>query len=142
MQNAGSAQGLSLVSDEDRARGRKIQQRMRALGISGRQFSARTGIDRRTLQRAMDATGSVREGTYDHIETWLERLERKAETFDGIPDVAPSDEGERFVELELEGVFGIGRVVVRGPVDDPEAVVKAATELMRQLRAEREGDGE
>jgi hypothetical protein len=115
---------------------------MRALGVSGRQFAARTGIDRRTLQRAIDATGSVREGTYDHIETWLGRLERQAETFDGIPDVPDEgeSEGEKFVELEMEGVFGVARVVARGPVDDPEAVARAAMALMRELRAERESE--
>lgn len=118
---------------------------MRVIDISARRFSEIAHVNRRTMQRALDGEESVKESTYDQIEMWLERLEAEAALHGGIPDEPsePAEEnGPRLVEIELEGVYGIARAVVKGPVDDPDAVARAATELMRRLREERERDGQ
>lgn len=140
VQNASNAaQSANVTTDDGRARGKQINKRMRALGISIRQFYVKTGIDRRTLQRAIAGLPSVKDNTYDQIETWLDRLEAQAKTFEGLPE----DEGEddeiepEFVELRIEGDFGV-RVVVRGPVRDRAELEASALRLMRELRAERE----
>lgn len=121
----------------NRERGGRIQRRLDALRISDRQFHETTQIDRKTLRRAVAGDPSVRPNTYRTIEDWLDRLETRAKGDEGLPDELAED-GPRFVEIELEGVYGIARAVVKGPVDDPAAVARAAGELMRQLRAERE----
>lgn len=129
------------VTDERTDRARRLINRMDALRISARQFEERTQISRRTLQRAIDAEPSVKASTYDHIESWLDRLERQAKGFEGIPGAGEEPEdAERFVEIEVRSVEGL-RVVVRGPVADRAEVEKSAIRLMRELGAERKRDG-
>ena len=57
---------IRLVTDSER--GQRIQQRLDALRMSDRQFSENSGIDRKTLRRAVSADANVRENTYRAIE--------------------------------------------------------------------------
>lgn len=123
---------LSDVSDE----GQIVRARRERLGMTGKALAAEAGVNRNTLA-AVEAGDSFNRTTLAKLERALTRLEEEA----GIDAPAPAVDDARFVQIELEGVYGIARAVVKGPVDDPDAVARAATELMRQLRAEREAGG-
>lgn len=55
-------------------RATRIAERLAALGLSDREFEARTRIDRKALRRAANGE-PVRSTTYTAIETWLDRIE-------------------------------------------------------------------
>jgi hypothetical protein len=60
---------------EEQTRGSLIQERLDAIGITDREFHAHTGIDRKTLRRAVADDPSVRAKTSHLIENWLTRRE-------------------------------------------------------------------
>ena len=53
-------------------RGAVIQRRLDALGITDREFYARTGIDRKTLRRAVAGEEGTRASTYIAIESAID----------------------------------------------------------------------
>ena len=56
-------------------RGAAVQQRLDRLNLSDRDFERRTGVERKTLRRAIDMGDRTRESTWRHIETQLDKLE-------------------------------------------------------------------
>lgn len=123
---------LPLVTDSDR--GQRIQTRLDALRMTGRQFHERTGISRDTLRKVIAGDPSVRENTWEQIETKLEQFEAQAEGFSGLKGKDPEDD---LIEFELSGNFGV-RVVVKGPIRDQEALEASVARLIREMR----GNGE
>lgn len=116
------------VTDVDR--GAKIQERLDALGISDREFHATTGIDRKTLRRAVVGKETTRPSTYDAIEAAIDKLERRVA---GAPQTrALGDPGDDLVEFTIEGNFGV-RAVVKGPIRDMEALQAAVAKLVRDM---------
>lgn len=114
-------------------RGAAIRQRFDALGISEREWHARTGIDRKTLIRAMENGPNVRASTYAAIESNLDKLEARV---DGRPTVQPvGDPADDLMEVVVEGNFGV-RAVVKGPVRDKDAL----QEFVRNLIADMNRD--
>lgn len=112
------------VTEPDRGAG--IRQRLDALGISDREWYTRTGIDRKTLNRAIENDERVRENTYGAIENWIERLERE------IAGVR-SDPADDLIEFRLSGNFGVD-VVVKGPIRDRGELEDAVARLIREMR--------
>lgn len=123
----GTAESPLVVDSE---RGTKIQGRLDALGISDREWSERTGIDRKTLRRAVAGEERVRPTTYDMIEAALDKLEQLTA---GVPTRAITDPGDDLVEFTIEGNFGV-RAVVKGPVRDMAALQSAVTKLVRDMQ--------
>lgn len=111
----------------DSERGERIQERLERLGISDREFHETTGIDRKTLRRAVSAEGNVRSSTYAAIEAELDKLEEKV----AGPQQRPV--GDDLVEFTIEGNFGV-RAVVKGPVRDMAALQDAVTRLVRDMQ--------
>lgn len=120
----------------EHARGARIQARLDGLKMSDRQFHDYSGIDRKTLRRAVAGDVSVRPNTYRTIENWLDRLETRAKGFEGLPDEAAAEEQPRLVTYRIKGDFGV-EVVVEGPVADRAELEASAMRLMRELRSER-----
>lgn len=119
----------ALVADSER--GDKIQERLDALGISDREWAAETGIDRKTLRRAVAGDEKVQSRTYTAIEAELSRLEQLT---GGVPGRAISgDPGDDLVEFTIEGNFGV-RAVVKGPVRDMAALQSAVAKLVRDMQ--------
>lgn len=117
----------------DGERGERIQRRLDELGISDREFHERTGIDRKTVRRAVDGEARVRASTYAAIEAALDRLEAHVA---GVPDVHPvGDPADRLVEFIVEGNLGV-RAVVKGPVRDIDALEAAVAKLVRDMQSE------
>lgn len=116
---------LPPVGDEQR-RGQAIQQRLDRLGISDREFHEQSGIDRKTLRRAVAGEERVRASTYSAIEAALDRLEKRVR-----PDVAVPEAG--LVTFELSGDFGV-EVVVKGPVENLDELEASVERLLRRMR--------
>lgn len=129
MQALGNRADWPVVSDE---RGEEIQQRLDALGISDREFYKRTGIDRKTLNRAIAGEGT-RASTYIAIDAALTRLESMVGKRGAVEH--PDD----FVEFTVEGNFGV-RAVVRGPVKDMDELQRAVSKLVREMRGDESGN--
>ena len=119
------------VSNE---RGAGIQARLDALSLSDREFERRTGVERKTLRRAIDGGERTRESTWRSIESALDTLEAR---FRGEPTTAPPP-----VPLEqlpgdphmvtIRGTRGGDiDVVVSGPVEDIETLAATVERLLR-----------
>jgi hypothetical protein len=122
------------VTDDDE-RGTRIQERLDALGIADREFHARTGIDRKTLRRAVANDPGVRHSTYMAINAALDKMEAAVR---GIP-VQRQDPGADYVEFTVEGNFGV-RAVVKGPVKDMDELQRAVAKLIRDMKGEEGPD--
>jgi hypothetical protein len=133
MQPMRSGANLPPVDDDDRAeRGRAIQARLDALGIKDREFHRRTGIDRKTLNRAIDALPTVRPSTYDAIESALDRIESDMKPrLRAAEDERTAEAG--LVTFKLSGNFGVD-VVVQGPVDNLDELEESVERLIRRMR--------
>lgn len=108
----------------DETRGHELKARRLALGIkSVREFADASGIDREALGKAERGQGST--GTYDRAEAWLERMEEET----GHDE--PASEPLRFT---FHDVYGIGELIVEGPVDRPDELVASITKLLAEIR--------
>lgn len=107
--------------------GALIQRRLDSLGITDREFYAKTGIDRKTLRRAVAGEEGTRPSTYMAINAALDKLEAMVRG----PEPDPAAD---FVEFTVEGNFGV-RAVVKGPVKDMEELQKAVSRLVREMRS-------
>lgn len=128
------AADFAVVTSE---RGDQIQERLNALGITDRQWHDRTGIDRKTLRRAINGDAAVRANTYRQIEDWLTRLEKEKGSFDG-----PTGETEdpHVVTFKLSGNFGVD-VAVSGPVENIDELRATVEKLIRGM-GQRSTDSE
>lgn len=122
----------SVTGNEER--GAQIQARLDELGIKDREFYAKTGIDRKTLRRAVAGEERVRDSTYDAINAALDRLEVSNE---GIGEAEVDPTNDDYVEFTVEGNFGV-RAVVKGPVRDMDELQKAVAHLVREMRTSPE----
>lgn len=120
-------------SGDDSDRGAAIKRRFEALGISDREWHATTGIDRKTLHRAMSNQPGTRSSTYAAIESNLDKLEDVTE---GRPVAHPiGDPADDMVEFSVEGNFGV-RAVVKGPIRDIDALQAAVAKIMSEMNRE------
>jgi len=128
------ASTANLPSVTENARGDAIQDRLDALGISDREFQNKTGIDRKTLKRAVEGHASVRPQTYLAIEAGLDRLEQENR---GLPaEERPDDPGADLIEFRLSGNFGVD-IVVKGPVRDRSELEDSVARLIREMRGDK-----
>lgn len=128
-----TAESPDVTDDDDR--GARIQERLDALGITDREFYARTGIDRKTLRRAVANDAGVRHSTYIAIDAALDKMEAAIR---GLP-VQRLAEDVEYVEFTVEGNFGV-RAVVKGPVKDMDELQRAVTRLIKEMRGEEDPD--
>lgn len=126
-------------------RGAEIGRRFEALGLSDRKWHEETGIDRKTLNRAIDNYPGTRRGTYDAIEANLDKLEAKYRAQavamkkhdpESSPDieVGPAEDHGGYIRFELQGVYGAKAMIVSAPVGNPEELATAVDLIMRRLR--------
>lgn len=127
-----AAESPGVTDDEDR--GSAIQRRLDNLGVGDREFYARTGIDRKTLRRAVAGEEGVRTSTYIAIESALDKMEALTR---GVPTTEAF--GGDYVEFTVEGNFGV-KAVVKGPVKDMDELQRAVGRLIREMRGEEGSD--
>lgn len=123
----------SAGSEDDR--GAAIKDRIDALGISDREWHAQTGMDRKTLHRAMRNEPGTKAATYTAIESWLDKFEAKVA---GGP-VAAELAKPNVIRFEVQGVYGARALVVEGPVENIAELEAAVDRIMRRLASEPEG---
>ena len=112
---------------DDSDRGADIKRRFDALGLTDREWHRLTGIDRKTLNRAISNAPGVRPSTYTAVESYLDKLEAHAQ---GTPTArAVGDPGDDLVEFTVEGHFGV-RAVVKGPIRDIDKLQEAVGRLI------------
>ena len=109
-------------------RGDRIQRRLDDMGLSDREFSVRSGVDRKTLRRAVSDDPTVRANTYRVIEDTLAELEQRNA---GLP--AGGDPEADLFEYEVDGPGGF-HIVARSSKRDPEALNALADSVARLLR--------
>ena len=119
-----------LVVTANEERGRAIQKRLDDLGLSAREFEDRTGVNRKTLGKAVAGNANTRDTTYEAIESYLDGLEARI-SGKGTTAPAPDDD---MIELTIEGDFGV-RAVVKGPIRDKAELMEMTRELIRELRS-------
>ena len=107
------------------ARGAALATRRETVGITAVELEKETGIARQTIARA--EKGQASKATYRQLEAWFDRFDEESGAN------APRSDA-RIVTLEVEGVFGIGRVAVKGPIDNPSALRKILADLIADLR--------
>lgn len=131
MQVLASRADFLAVTDDERSAA--IKRRFENLGISDREFYEKTGIDRKTLRRAIAGEEGTRQSTYMAIDAALTRLEQFTT---GAHAERPDTD---YVEFTVEGNFGV-RAVVKGPVRDMDELQQAVAKLIREMRGETGGD--
>ena len=114
----------------DNQRGQAIQGRLDRLGISDREFHEQTGIDRKTLRRAVAGAESTRPSTYAAIEVALSKLEERV----GAAGMTPSPIGPDYIEFDVSGEGGF-HVVVKGPIKDAALLREQVSAIIRDIRA-------
>lgn len=120
------------MTTDNTERARALTNRIAALGLSGRELAAQSGVARGTVSKALGGTAG--RGTYDRLEKFLGDLDHEM-TSDAPTPVAPDvPETPRndLVEFRLTGNFGVD-VVVRGPVSDLAEIEAAVTRLMARM---------
>ena len=109
----------------DETRGHALKARRLALGITSlREFAEASGVSREGVTAAERGTAS--QGTYDRIEAWLNRFEEK--TGHDVPSKEP-------LRFTFHDVYGIGELIVEGPVDRPDELVAAVAKLLAEIRS-------
>lgn len=131
-----AADSRAVTSNEGNGddRGAEIQRRFDDLGISDREWHSTTGIDRKTLNRAIDNDPRTRSSSYTAIESWLDKLEAKFAGKAVAQESPPIDSG--LIEFDITGDFGV-HVVVKGPVMDADLLRRQAVEVIREIRQKR-----
>ena len=117
------------MTTDNTERARALTNRIAALGLSGRELAAQSGVARGTVSKALGGTAG--RGTYDRLEKFLGDLEHEMES-DVDPAATPSRQDHDLVEFRLTGNLGVD-VVVRGPVSDLAELEAAVTRLMARM---------
>jgi predicted transcriptional regulator len=131
---------LASVTVESVDRGRGLRNRIDARGIQLKDFARESGVSEGTLHRMFRGDQRVRDATWGAAESAIDRIEREHGI--GQPDIIHVDQAnaEGLMEIEVAGVFGADRVVVRGPAGDPEAIQLAVQGVLEKLRQRKSGD--
>lgn len=131
--SADSGSVTSSAGSED-DRGAAIQRRIDALGISDREWHAQTGIDRKTLHRAIRNEPGTRPSTYTAIEAEMDKLEAK---FAGRPvSQRVPEERPNVMRVEVQGVYGAKALVFEAPVENLAELEAMVDRVMRRLANE------
>lgn len=123
-----------LVSDD----GARVKARRERLGMDKIDLAKEAGVSRDTLA-AIEAGEGFRRSSLTKIEQALGRLEEEV----GITSIprAAEDQPGRFLEFTVNGLYGAESVVVKGPVEDREALLEMVERLMRGGQSRQQGRG-
>lgn len=124
---------LGDMSDE----GERARLRRERGGWDKNEVADKAGVHRNTYA-AFESGSSFNRSTLTKVERALTELEHEA-GIDAPPLVEGADE-PKFIEVRLEGLRGVRSAVVKGPVEDPAALVELIKMLTRELRQDENGD--
>jgi transcriptional regulator with XRE-family HTH domain len=134
------SRGRSAVVDTSTSgnRGHALKRRRLSLGIkSVSELHRESGVSREAITAAEE--GSASPATYERLEAWFDRFEH--ETGSEAAEAAEHAENHGIVEFTVEGDFGV-RVVVRGPIQDVEALERSVGRIVASIREGQKEDSE
>ena len=117
--------------------GDKFKARRAAIGLSVAALAKRAGVDRGSLS-ALEEGRTVRDTTVAQVERALSDLEHELGM--DVPSAVQSPAGAREPEplrFTFHDVYGIGELIVEGPVDRPDEIVAAVAKLLADIRPTR-----
>lgn len=123
---------MPLMTDEKASRvirGQRLQQWVERGNIEVATLARQAGVSRETVYNAFK--GKVREKTYDALEAAQEHMIAFPNDVADEPSAVASTE-DNLIEIELADVYGIGRIVVRGP--EREDLVDSVIDIVRRIR--------
>lgn len=117
-------------------RGDQLKARRVAIGLSVAALAKRAGVDRGSLS-ALEEGRSVRDTTVAQVERALSDLEHELGM--DVPSVvtSPTDAEPEPLRFTFHDVYGIGELIVEGPVDRPDEIVAAVAKLLADIRPTR-----
>ena len=130
MSNEGET--ATLLSMNVGSRGEQLRARRERHGMSVHNFSAQSGVDRKTISRAEADDPKVTDLTYT-------RLNKALDEFEADTGAAPGEPGAP-VKFRISGVYGVAEVIVEGPVENLPELEAAVERLL--LRAQGKGDAQ
>lgn len=120
-------------------RGAVIARRIDALGISDREWHTQTGIDRKTLHRAIRNEPGTRASTYTAIEAELDKLEAKV-TGQAVAQRTPEMPRPNVIRVEVQGVYGAKALVFEAGPENIAELEAMVDRIMRRLAGEQNDD--
>jgi len=117
--------------------GARVRARRERIGWDVKRLAAEAGVHRTTLT-ALESGQGVRGTSRAKIEKALDDAEKEM----GITDTpaAASASDSDLIEFEISGVFGVERIVVRGPIADHEILAADVARIVRDIRATTTSD--
>lgn len=107
-----------------------VEQR-RPEGLTYARLARDAGMSEQTVFAAI--RGKTAEATYEAFEAaireWDENPDDRPERLSALPSTS-----EGMIEVELDGVFGVARVFIRGPAGDPEHLAESVGLIFEQMR--------
>lgn len=130
MTHAVTATNLGSVSDE--SRGAAVRARREHLGMNVSGLAKLAGVDRGKLAK-------FEEGEDTPSPAWISRVERALDAFESETGHEPGEVDSSKVAPEplrftFHDIYGVGELIVEGPVDRPDELVAAVAKLLAQIR--------
>jgi len=117
-------------------RGARIRARRERMSWDKKPFAIRAGMNRGTLDRIEADDPTVRATTYAQAERALDALAEEL-GFDDIPE--DPTEPAAPIKLTFHDVYGIGEIIVEGPVDRPDELTEAVSKILEGIRRQQGG---
>jgi transcriptional regulator with XRE-family HTH domain len=135
-----ASRGRSAVVETsiNESRGQALKKRRLSLGIKSiSQLHRESGLSREAITAAEEGHGST--ASYERLEAWFDRFEH--ETGSEAAEAAEHAENHGIVEFTVDGDFGV-KVVVRGPIQDVEALERSVGRIVASIREGQKEDPE
>jgi hypothetical protein len=127
--------GYNMVVMRAEGPGAQIAARRIALGMSKTVLAKEARVDEGALTDAEEDRATVRASTFGILEATLDKLEHEMGMDLPGGTRLVGNPGEGLVEIIVEGVHGVGRIVVKGPAGNLAEMQKAVVALIRDSKA-------
>jgi transcriptional regulator with XRE-family HTH domain len=117
-------------------RGARIRARRERMSWDKQAFAKRAGMNRETLARVEDDEPNVRATTYAQAERALDALAAELGFDDDIAEPHEPVEAAP-IRLTFHDVYGIGEIIVEGPVDHPDELTEAVSKILEGIRRQQ-----
>lgn len=116
--------------------GARIKARRTAIGMSVAALAKRAGVDRGSLA-ALEDGRHVRDTTVAAIDKTLSDLEHEMgmDVPSQVAPVEPNDKPEP-LRFTFRDIYGVGELIVEGPVDRPDELIASVAKLLAEIRNE------
>lgn len=115
--------------------GEQIKARRTAIGMSVAALAKRAGVDRGSLA-ALEDGRQVRDTTVAAVDKTLADLEHEM-GMDVPSQVAPVEPDKpEPLRFTFRDIYGVGELIVEGPVDHPDELIASVAKLLAEIRNE------